>query len=368
MGTKVTKEATTKNRGSRRVKSETIDVSGINVAAPENGVNSNTSVNNIGVSSVVDPRSLSVSSGMGVSCDRINKVSGHNNAASQIDALITIEETEEKAKEDRLYNKVVSHFLAPSFDSDKRKADLLTGHVLAGGSISPAIIAKVDDMVSEEKKVFEKNNPAPLCTPALVLDLIKKEYANEFASVVGCPVSEVALSDVKTYSRSLGVLVSVSIPADATAQMIVRSVLSYKYLLLDRAAKAKERRNNNANYYDGMQLAVRSGLELGRSEDQIINDVKYYLSIIRENDSKELCKLRNNYYKIREKIDNLSLDIYNACPALVDVWDGAYIVRLDRVKSVSIPAKVKTDLLCKYRGAVKDLTRINMALFGVTSL
>ena len=27
--------------------------------------------------------------------------------------------------------------------------------------LSPAIIAKVDDMVSEEKKVFEKNNPAP---------------------------------------------------------------------------------------------------------------------------------------------------------------------------------------------------------------
>ena len=375
MATKSKNETTrTSGRGSRKA-SEKVSanelqtvVSSVSVSAPENGLNSNTTTNNIGVSSVVDPRSLSVSSGMGVSSERVNKSSGHNNAASQIDALIQIEETEEKAKEDRLYNKVVSHFVAPVFDADKRKAELLSGHVLAGGSISPAIIAKVDEIVSAEKKTFTENNPAPVCNVSRVIDVIKENYKSEFANVVGCSIDDVKPEDVKTHSRALGVLTSVSIPANATAQLIVRSVLSYKYLILDRAAKAKERSNNNANYYDGLRLAVRSGVELHRTDDQILEDVKYYLSMIRESDSRELSKLRANFLKIRERLDNISRDIYNMCPAIVDVVNNSYLVRLDRVKKFHIPAKVKTDYISKYRCAVADLTRINQALFGVTSL
>lgn len=366
MGKKSQSSATSR-KSSSRVKSDVINTSSINVSAPEIGVNSNSVTNTIGLTGVTSSLSMSADHASEVNCGRTNKVSGHNNAASQIDTLIKVDEIEQKAKEDRLYNKVVSHFLAPVFDADKRKAELLTGHVLAGGSITPAIIAKVDEMVLSEKKTFNEKNPAPLCTTALVLDVIKNNYDNEFKNVVGCSASAIKISDIKTYSRSLGVLLSVSLPDDATAQLIVRSVLSYKYLLLDRAAQAKLRSHDNGNYYDGLRMAMRAGVELGRSDDTIIEDCKYYLRMIRESDSRELSKHRTNYYKYRALLDDISRQLSVACPALVDVVCGAYIVYPDRAKKIHVPAKVKTDLLPKYRGAVSALSRINAALYGVTS-
>jgi hypothetical protein len=363
MTTKTKVTSTTKKNS--RVKSDTINVSGVNVAAPVGGVGSNNITDSIGVSSVVDSRSLSADhvAHLGGST---NKDKSHNNATSQLDALITIEEQEKQAKEDRLYNKIVRNFLAPVFDTDSRISELLTGHVAAGGAISAAVIAKVAEIVASEKKQFNENNPAPLCTPALVLDSAKN-FEKEFIDVVGVAPSAIKPSDVKTYSRSLGVLLAVNLPAGASAPAIVRAVLSYRHLLADQQAKAKLARKDRDNYYDGLRAAARSGIELGFDDNKIIEDFKYYLNRLRENDSRELCRLRSNYYKIRERLDVVCADLAGLCPSLVDMVGGSYIVHLDRAKKMHISAKIQKEYISKYRSLVADLTRINAALFGVTN-
>lgn len=358
--TKKTTSARVKNSGSRKV-NESVNaaanvVAGVELEAVVNAAASVAAPAGAGLSDGVNfgmPAVLESPSVGGVSAG----VSGHNNTASQINAAFAANEAEENQKEERLYNKVVSRFLAPEFDKNAFAAGLI-----ASGLDFTEIVAKVN----EGRKAWEAANPAPACSVALVLSACG-DYAKEFKQLVGVAPGDVKESDVRVYSRPAGVLVCRPLPGDASAAAIVRAVLSYRYKVADDLAIRERERARKRGYYNSLDTAARNGIDLGMSDEMILEDFKRRLSYARRDMDSETALLKNNFLTIRAKLENAIADVVRVCPsAAVSRYDGRGYDVFTLPENITKEQKALCgSQFAKVRNYRRQLTAINAKLFGV---
>lgn len=346
--------ATKKNRTNgtkiEKVNASAIDLASVNVSAPDG----------IGLSDgtmSVDGGALSAPAvGGGVRSGK-----GRNNSSDQLDTAIEMDVKEnaekEQKKEDTLYNKVVARFLAPEFDKNSFAASLI-----AEGLEFTAIVERVN----AARREWDNNHPAPACSTALVLDVFKKEYEKEFTELVGVAPDGVAPSDVRIYSRPAGCLVSRPLAPDASASAIVRAVLSYRWKVKDDDEMKKRARARRNEYYSGLSMAARNGLDLGLSDDEIMKDFERRLMHARHEMDTDTARLRSSFLKYRKQLDDAIARLVAVCPAVavarLGSSDDVFVLPENITKEEKSVCGVE---FAKIRNIRRNMTAINAALWGV---
>lgn len=234
---------------------------------------------------------------------------GRNNSADQLEAAITIEaeETAQK-KEDTLYNKVVSRFLAPAFDKNAFAASLI-----ADGLEFTEILSRVNDA----RKAWEAAHPAPACSVSLVLGVIKSDFEKDFTELVGVAPSDVAPENVRVYSRPAGCLVARPLDSDSSASSIVRAVLSYRYKVKDEEEIRKIKHARKLDYYCALSTAARNGLDLNLTDEEILSDFAKKLRYARNEMDSDTARIRKQYLKYRAQLDEAVARVVALCPSVV---------------------------------------------------
>lgn len=286
---------------------------------------------------------------------------GRNNSADQTNTSFELDAKEsaekEQKKEDTLYNKVVSRFLAPEFDKNAFAASLI-----AEGLEFTDIL----DRVNAARREWESAHPAPACSPALVLDVFKKEYAKEFTELVGVAPDGVVASDVRVFSRPAGCLVARPLASDASASAIVRAVLSYRWKIKDDDETRKRARARKNEYYSGLSMAARNGLDLGLTDDQIIEDFTCRLRRARNEMDSDTARLRSSFLKYRKQLDEAIARLVAVCPAAcvarLGSSDNVFVLPENITKEQKSVCGVE---FAKIRNIRRNMTALNAALWGV---
>ena len=352
-GAKVTgrKGSTKKAQTGAKVQSESINVSAVaglveNVCGGS-GVGSGASAPS--VSSLTSP-----AVGGGVVSSK-----GRANSADQLETAVSLAVADENEKEERLYKKLVRPFLAPEFDKNAFAA----GMIAAGKNFTEILSA-----VTDAKKEFEKNNPAPSCDAAKVLAVAGSDFATEFKNLVGCLPSDINPAAVRVFSRPAGVLVSRPLPSDATAAAVVRAVLSWRWYVKEQHETAARAAARRSDYRSSLLTAARNGLDLGYTEERIIQEFTLTLRRAKEQIDGETALLRKNYLKYRRLVDEITAKIAVLCPSVVVArlgdnrgTENVFVLPENITKEQKAVCGCEFAKLRNYR---RNLTAINAKLFG----
>ena len=310
---------------------------------------------------VAVPDGGALSSGCdGSDCGR--KGTGRNNSADQTDLAFELDakanEEEKQKKEDTLYNKVVARFTAPAFDRNKYAAPLI-----AEGLELTDIIARVNDA----RKEWENSHPAPVCDVARVLAVCVSDYAKEFVDVVGIHPTNIKVSDVRVYSRPSGCLCARPLDVDASASAVVRAVLSYRFKVDDDDAIRKAAFARSLDYHNKLDDGLFAGIEMNYDDERILEDCRRRLESLRRRESSEVATLRENFMKVRARLDAAITEVLAVCPSVavarLGVNDDVFVLPDNITKE---QRAVCGSQFSKIRGYRRSLTAINAKLWGVS--
>ena len=177
-----------------------------------------------------------------------------------------------KVEDTKLYKKIVAAFTPARFDDAARTSELYTAIIARKGAaaLTPQVIAAVDTQVASEKRVFNANNPAPAYSPALVIDWITNNAADEYRKYTGVAINKVVPANVRYYTNVFGVVSSAPLADGATLADVVRAILSEKSRV--QAAKVALRREYSDNLHarKDTRTAARGAFLSGMSRERFI--------------------------------------------------------------------------------------------------
>lgn len=294
--------------------------------------------------------------------DTGRKSSGRNNATDQTNMAFELDtkesEDEKQKREDSLYNKVVARFTAPAFDRNAFAAPLIAAGL---------DFLDIANKVNEGRKEWEKLHPAPVCDVARVLAVCVSDYAKEFVDVVGIHPTNIKVSDVRVYSRPSGCLNARPLDADASASAVVRAVLSYRFKVADDDEIRKAQFARSLSYHNKLDDGLFAGIEMGYDDERILFDVRQRLAYLRERESSEVSKLRDNFMKVRARLDSAIHDVLAVCPSVavarLGVNDDVFILPENITKEQRVLCGSQFAKIRNYR---RTLTAINAKLWGVS--
>lgn len=239
------KVSTAKNRASR-VKSDTINVSCVNVSSPAGA--------GVAAGGSVKPSTLPAVGG------GVRKSKGRSNGTSQFEAA--------KDRENWDYGKLKSSlclcFAAPV------PGDLSERDEKWAKAVELGLMSSDDVTVARQKYIsnYQKDHPAPNCTLSAVLELVHSRFASAWASVVGCAAVELTKDLCKVYDQD-GTVVG-DIDLSGTACQIITDILSYRNVVAVRRAAAWDKAVSVNEAVNGCHAAGVACFNAGLTEEEAI--------------------------------------------------------------------------------------------------
>ena len=277
-----------------------------------------------------------------------------------IDSLLNAAPVESENIEDSaLYKKVKSHFTVVPFDESAKRLELINGVIARTGSttISDIVMSNIDAKVAELKKEYNKNNVAPVCSVAIVLELIKKEYAQEYKEYTGTDINTLSVSSVRYYSRVFGSLSSSVLSSTATSAEIIRAILSEKIKKECAQVIENEKKNARKKCYSGIDAAAVGAFKYGMSLEKFLDLAKRYYLIA----SHMTTKLEKGLSRAQDKNAALAARLrtiaFSGAIYLTDIDSSGDFVLSIPNKAPKKGAKVVTDLVKEYNNRAKQIAQ-----------
>lgn len=248
-----------------------------------------TKVESINVESIVDPIA--------------HKNNGHNNAANQVASAVVMESFNAEPENVRdLQKAILSHFSAPEFDVNTFARDLIS---------SGADFTEIAQKVSEAKKAFQVENPAPNCSANDVLRVVSELYKDTFKAVTGadietlsdivCYVPTLPLSVVRADSEIKDFVSSSSLPGDASPSALVSAMLSIRHLVNARRAIAQAKASEESSLRSSLRNFARAAKRLGWDVERLQFEAKNAYNYTTTSDYKQRTQLEDNLKKMRSE-------------------------------------------------------------------
>lgn len=234
--------------------------------------------------------------------DPINhKNNGHNNSADQMQSAVIMESLNTEPENVRDLQKVIlSHFSAPEFDSNTFAAELI-----AQGLPFTEIAQKV----SEAKKAFQAENPAPNCSADDVLRVVSESYKETFKAVTGadietltdivCYVPTLPLSVARADSEIKDFVSSSALPLDASPSALVSALLSIRHFVNARRAIAQAKASEESSLRSSLRNFARAAKRLGWDVERLQFEAKNAYNYTTTSDHKQRTQLEDNLKKMR---------------------------------------------------------------------
>ena len=282
-----------------------------------------------------------------------------------IDNLLNSECDNTPIEDSKLYKKIVGAFSAPRFDSDGRISELMNIATSRGVAVTAKLIASINNKVSDEKRAFLKNNPAPAFSPSLVHAWIVENAASEFKTFTGSNINDIDINNISYHSRVFGSLFSSPLANNATLSEIVRAFLSEKTKNEILKVKQRQEWRDTVNVRKGAKRSAVAAYRSGSyNKDSFLSMMgKYWDRAVSEG-----TRLQASVNAASDKLEMAVRELFRiseGLPAftqssgyLEGVWYYPAIL-----PKTGVPANVRK-LWADVRNRKKDLERANELLRG----